>query len=68
MDGLSRYGGAATTGAVSPAGETEDLRRAHETIEELQRENAKSQSYIMQYENRIKDLENEVNAINEWIS
>jgi len=54
----------AQIGGGSPQNSS-DLVRAQETIEELRRENERSQLYIQQYENQIRDLEQEIGKVND---
>ena len=63
IETLSRYNSAVPTIGSDPAGSSEELRLAHETINKLQQENAQSQQYINQYESRIKDLEQEIEGL-----
>ena len=41
----------------------EELSKAHDTINALRQENERSKVYIQQYENQIRDMENDLNNL-----
>lgn len=69
IETLQRYGGNSQVASPPAQGgspqNSNDLLRAQETIEELRRENERSQLYIQQYENQIRDLEQEIGKVND---